>query len=260
MKKGLAAASAKDSFEEFRSTYVKMLLDTDQLSFFDVYNLEQQGVQCIKNGDVDAAKELFRREFVNGLSSAGTYARQHLKNLEYKCVTCIVINARVAIESGLSIQGAYAIRNSLLQRTAEASTFQEYFDLCYESFMSFTYLIKYSKSVTSEDGRINQIREYIHNNIAAPLSNSELAEMFQMTSDHLGRLFRKSEGMTLQEYVLLTRVNIAKAMLRYSECTLSQIADAVGFSSQSHFGSVFRKRVGQTPAEYRKKNKKIYRL
>lgn len=252
------AASTADSVELMRSTYVEMLLNTEQLSFFDVYNLEERSIQCIKDGDTDMAKSLFHSEFVRGVAASGIYAEGELKNLEYKCVTCIVINAHAAIESGLSVQGAYAIRNSLLQRAAKAAKAQEYFDLCYEAFMSFTYMVKYAKSTLSADDRVNQVREYIRNNISSALTNAELAAVVQMSQDHLARIFKKSEGMTLREYVTETRVLIAQSMLRFSDCTLPEIASATGFSSQSHFGAVFRGRTGLTPAEYRKQNKKIY--
>ena len=46
-------------------------------------------------------------------------------------------------------------------------------------------------------------------------------------------------------------------MLRFSDERIGDIAEYLGFSSQSHFSNLFMKKYGQSPAEYRRKNKII---
>lgn len=244
--------------EEIRNTYVKMLLSSEQLPLYTAYDLEQQSLQCVKDGDVEGARQLFKEEFFRGVDNSGTYSPDALKNMEYKCIVCITLTARAAIESGLTVQGAYAIRNSLFQRAAAAGTVKEYCELCYESFIAFTSLIHHASETASDDPRINQVKEYVRNNIAEKLTVESLANQFCISKEHLSRKFKQSEGTTLKEYINATRIEIAKSFLCYTNCTLPQVADSVGFSSQSHFGKVFKDHTGLTPAEYRLRYKKIY--
>lgn len=244
--------------DEVRNTYVKMLLEKENASVISVYNVVQLAVECVKRGDVDGAKKLFDEEFWRGICDSGLYAQDKLKSMEYKCIICISVLAKAAVDSGLSVQGAYAIRNSLIQRAACASTVSDYSALCYESFIAFTSLIHHASETASDDPRINQVKEYVRNNIAEKLTVESLANQFCISKEHLSRKFKQSEGTTLKEYINATRIEIAKSFLCYTSCTLPQVADSVGFSSQSHFGKVFKEHTGLTPAEYRLRYKKIY--
>jgi AraC family transcriptional regulator len=58
-------------------------------------------------------------------------------------------------------------------------------------------------------------------------------------------------GVSLHQYVIQRRVEHAKVMLRTTDEPLSQIAAAVGFASQSHFTTVFKRLTGATPKAYR---------
>ena len=57
--------------------------------------------------------------------------------------------------------------------------------------------------------------------------------------------------MTLTDFILGEKIEEAKRLLRYSDKSLTLIADYLGFSSQSHFTRIFKKYRGQTPREYR---------
>ena len=59
--------------------------------------------------------------------------------------------------------------------------------------------------------------------------------------------------MTIQEYICKVRVERAANLLRYSDEEISAIALYVNFPSQSYFGKMFRKYMGMTPLEYRKR-------
>ena len=55
----------------------------------------------------------------------------------------------------------------------------------------------------------------------------------------------------MKEYLNQVRTERAKNLLKYSNSSLVEISDYVGFSSQSYFGSVFKRIAGMTPQQYR---------
>ena len=60
--------------------------------------------------------------------------------------------------------------------------------------------------------------------------------------------------MTLTDFILREKIEEAKRLLRYSDKSLSLIANYLGFSSQSHFTKTFKKYAQKTPKQYRENN------
>ena len=72
--------------------------------------------------------------------------------------------------------------------------------------------------------------------------------------------FKKAVGPTLREYVEEQRIKKAITLLTATHLTLTQIAFECGFSSQSYFSFVFKRRTGKTPRQYANEINKLYEL
>ena len=59
--------------------------------------------------------------------------------------------------------------------------------------------------------------------------------------------------MTVMEYVLKTRIVMASEMLKKERCSVTEVSSRCGFSSVSYFSRVFKREVGISPLEYRKR-------
>ncbi|MCB9182273.1 MAG: helix-turn-helix domain-containing protein [Flavobacteriales bacterium] len=68
----------------------------------------------------------------------------------------------------------------------------------------------------------------------------------------VSKLFSEVEGITLEHYFLLQRLERVKELIRYGEMTFSEIAFATGFSSAAHLSAQFKKLTGMTPTAFRK--------
>ncbi len=97
---------------------------------------------------------------------------------------------------------------------------------------------------------IKDILKYID---TAPSVNSvkELAETFHVNSSYLSALFSESTHVNLKQYLTTKKISEAKNLL-LKDLSLSDIAYECGFSSCSHFITVFKQITGMTPREYRK--------
>lgn len=73
---------------------------------------------------------------------------------------------------------------------------------------------------------------------------------------YLSNLFSSIEGLTIEKYIILQRVEKVKELLIYDELTLSEIAYQTSYSSVQHLSKQFSKIVGMSPSFFKKLLKK----
>lgn len=73
----------------------------------------------------------------------------------------------------------------------------------------------------------------------------------QMSFSHISRIFSQLEGITIEKYLLLLRMERAKELLIQTELSASEIGDRLGYSSPQSFTTQFGKETGKTPGGYR---------
>jgi len=78
-----------------------------------------------------------------------------------------------------------------------------------------------------------------------------LSEKLGMDYHYLSSLFSSIEGITIEKYVILQRIERAKELLIYDEMSLNEIADALGYSSVQHLSLQFKKTTGLTPTYFK---------
>jgi AraC family transcriptional regulator len=99
--------------------------------------------------------------------------------------------------------------------------------------------------------RLKQLREYVEEHLGAPLHLPELAGLAGASVRQFARAFKESTSLTPHQFVLLRRIERAKALLTESSLTVGEIAAACGFASQSRFTAAFRRVTRATPSAWR---------
>lgn len=115
-----------------------------------------------------------------------------------------------------------------------------------------------SQSSAAWVGSISPLLKYINDNIAEPLSLDDLSRHFFISKSHLCNMFKKSIGMTVNDYITHRRVLIAKQGMD-SDWSLLEICGRCGFNSYTNFARCFKKVTGLAPKEYRLKLKQDHR-
>jgi len=105
--------------------------------------------------------------------------------------------------------------------------------------------------------RLQRVFSHIRENINRDLSVTELAQVVGMSQYYFSKLFKMSTGTTPHQYVMRQRVERAQEYLREGQTPLAEVATQVGFETQSHFTSVFRRLVGATPKRYREMHQSV---
>jgi AraC family transcriptional regulator len=98
---------------------------------------------------------------------------------------------------------------------------------------------------------LQRVIDYINEHLQDELSLAELARTAKLSPHHFATAFKASTGISPHQYVIKRRLDRARDLLRRNEHSISEIAYAVGFSSQSHLTANFRRTTGLTPRKFR---------
>jgi AraC-like DNA-binding protein len=98
---------------------------------------------------------------------------------------------------------------------------------------------------------VNTVLDYVHGHYWEDLCNEKLAEMAGYHPYHLNRLVKSSTGITLRQYIINYRIEVAKKLLRETEMRVSEIAEACGYKNFSNFSEDFKNKAGRSPLKYR---------
>src|SRR4051812_4385913 len=99
--------------------------------------------------------------------------------------------------------------------------------------------------------RLRRVEEYVGTHFDHCISLSELAKVAGLSRMHFAAQFRVATGYRPREYLLYQRIERAKSLLSNSETALAEVALTVGFCTQAHFSTVFKRITGDTPARWR---------
>ena len=112
-----------------------------------------------------------------------------------------------------------------------------------------------------DDQKKKQI-EKIKNLLIEKIQHSDFEERFSLGKylskelhkdySHLSKLFTEVEGITIEQFFILQKIEKAKEWLVYDEYSLNQIAWKLNYSSVQHLSTQFKKVTGMTPTEFKK--------
>jgi AraC-like DNA-binding protein len=101
------------------------------------------------------------------------------------------------------------------------------------------------------EGAWRQLTDYIQEHLQDLGGVAHLAEKAGYTRSHFCRLFRRQTGLSPREYILRSRILLAKELLRATSLTVSEVGERAGYADIFHFSKQFKSRTGVTPTAYR---------
>lgn len=100
-----------------------------------------------------------------------------------------------------------------------------------------------------------QIQNYLDAHYAENITLDTLVALTHMNKYYMVHAFTKYTGLSPINYLLQKRIQEGKALLESTACSIAQVSEMLGFSSQSYFSQAFKKATGKTPAAYRNERK-----
>ncbi|MDR6661295.1 AraC-like DNA-binding protein [Tardiphaga robiniae] len=163
----------------------------------------------------------------------------------------------------------------VVQRLAEALTLMESVDdthssICADALRLAILTRQYSRGMTPARGvvptresaatrnaralqpwRLKRVLDYIDQNLSARLTLQDLATVSGLSRMHFAAQFRAAIGVRPHEYLLQQRIRYAEELLKQATIPLVEVALSVGFQTQAHFTTVFKRIAGTTPSDWR---------
>lgn len=115
----------------------------------------------------------------------------------------------------------------------------------------------WEESMLLKEGKTSQLmhiaRDYILDHFQDNISVAEVASYVFLSHGYFSRAFRDEMGQSPMSFLISVRINHACELLKDNDIKISSIAQQSGFASPQRFNVTFRKYMGMTPMEYRKK-------
>ncbi len=104
---------------------------------------------------------------------------------------------------------------------------------------------------SKSNDKIRQILDYLTANFRDEIDAASIADCANIHPKYAMSVFKRSTGITLNEYLQLLRLSYSQALLMRKDGNILQIATESGFGSLSNFNRTFRRHTGLSPSEFR---------
>lgn len=113
-----------------------------------------------------------------------------------------------------------------------------------------------SKIVGQVKSEIVRLVHYSGEQLLKVNLSEHLARYIGADYSTISHLFSSAEGITIEKFTILQKIERIKELLSYGELTISEIAFKLGYSSNAHLSSQFKKVTGITPVQFKKLKEK----
>ena len=213
------------------------------------FDYEKAFFDYIRKGDVEGMKS--RDMSKQAINKVGRMAKKPLKHFEYMMCSAITLATRAAMEGGLTPDSAYAFSDLYLQRLEQCKDIESMFVLYREMSINLVQQVNQSQKKRSSSSYTEKCKLYIDQHFNTPLTLDGIAEAINVSKSYLSHLFTQQEKMSPMAYARKKRIEVAANMLKYSDESISTIANYLCFRNQSHFSQTFKEIMGMTPRMYR---------
>lgn len=218
------------------------------------YDQEMREFGSIENGDLIQLEKSLQEDYDGTI---GTLAKDPLRNLKNLGIVLVTLASRAAIRGSLSPEISFSLSDSYIQQIEECKDLALVVPLAHKAEFQYAEMVHEIKEKQKgilkkqKNPRINKCKDFIFSHLHDRITLEDLAAEADCNPNYLSQLFKECEGISISGYILQEKINRAKNLLIYSDYSYIEIATYLGFSSQSHLGTQFKKHTGYTLRQYR---------
>ncbi len=214
------------------------------------FEREMAFYESVRSGSLETVKTLFTPLGGEGF---GNLCDNYLQNLKYHLVISIAMITRFCINGGMSPEEAYNMSDIYIQKTDKCTSKNEINDIHYRMVIEFTKRMRQIKNGHIYSKTVISLLDYISDHLHEKILVQDIANVAQYTVPYISRVFRSEVGVNISTYIMQKKIEAAANMLQFSDYSSLEISSYLQFSSQSYFIKQFKKHIGITPNEYRKR-------
>lgn len=218
------------------------------------YDQEIREMTSIEQGDLETLQQTLNESYSGKIGRLAKDDLRHAKNL---AIVNATLACRAAIRGGVMPEISFSLSDTLIQTIEECTrveTVNQLMTALKYQYARMVSEIRNSRNKTSfqdENYHVKRCKDYIFTHLHGRLSLAQIADALSLNASYLSSLFRQCEGISITGFIQQEKINLAQNLLMYSNYSYSDIAAYLGYSSQSHLGTQFKKHVGMTLREYR---------
>ncbi|MCM1989451.1 helix-turn-helix domain-containing protein [Oceanirhabdus seepicola] len=181
-------------------------------------------------------------------------SKDHLRSSKTIAICMITIVCRGAIDLGVDDNISFTYSDYFIEKVEEFTRVEDVKRYMYQIIVVYQRLVKEASEKNKYTMSIKLILDYIHDHITEDLNLKDISDKFKYSYSHLSHIFKKEIGENFSSYVNRIKVKKSIELLKCSKYSILDIAVMFNYSHQYYYTKMFKKYMGMTPSEFRKKN------
>lgn len=213
--------------------------------FNEIKNIKGEIAKMIEHGD-SYGTNLLLYKFINEILMvyAGSFEIMKVKIFELYLLLSID-----AIKKGISLDRLFDLNYNFIDSLNKASTIKDMTSCTVEMTDSFCKNI-FKSIYSGKSSIVSEAIAIIGEKYNHKLTLQDLADHFNVSASSLSKLFKKELNLSFSDFLNKVRIEKSLELIRKSNMTIAEIAEATGFNDQSYFTKKFNKEMGESPKHY----------
>ncbi|MBY0222197.1 AraC family transcriptional regulator [Mammaliicoccus sciuri] len=214
------------------------------------FRLEEELLQQIFALERDKARDTLKEiQQILALYTPGF----SIKVIQYHfIVLSAIVTRQLQVRAILNEENAFTFSGTCIELIEQNLTVDNAKEIGDELIEFFCYVLKEKEKPSLLHETVNEVIQYIDENVEKQLVVEEIAKRFSVSTSHLSRIFREYTSVTLVEFITIRKIEEVQYYLRFTDQKIAEIAERFHFCNQSYFTRVFKKYTGVTPRRFRK--------
>lgn len=259
--KSLANTEITDSKNTYSMKTYHMIDRKENETWHNTYHLELEMLDYIKRGEKEKLVNFLETKMSTLQIRAGKMADSTIrqeKNIFLAILT--KVGNQAAIPGGMNVEEAYELIDTYSIQCESSSSIEEIAELHHRMLLDFCENVHQSKTRINISLETQKIIDFIKNRTNMPITLNDIVDYTGKSKSYLCKHFKNDVGMSINNFIKTAKLNESKDLLKYTEMSISEIANYLSFANQSHFQNNFKSLTGETPNNYRKKKKRTLLL
>lgn len=209
---------------------------------------EKRLMQYIRVGNKEKIINLIPKIFVD----IEVLSTSDLSLIRKRILELLTMISRAIIEAGLDAKLSMDIISKMHDDLYKYKNIEEIFEKTNEVILELVddiFILTQGKQISV----LKNARSFILSNYNKNISIDDVARDSSISSSYLSHLFKEKLNFTVNSYITRIRIEKSIELMDKRELTIGEISKKVGFNSQNYFTKIFKKYIGVTPINYRKK-------
>lgn len=216
------------------------------------FEIEMKILHAIENGRKDDLLALLLH-VPSSNAASGITAPDHLRIIKNTFISSATLTSRAAVRAGLDYEFALTLSDSYISKVEGLKNESEIPPLLGKMMQDFCIRVAELNKPKDCSPLTVAILDDVGRHLYEALTVADISTRLHKSPSYISRTFEKDMNLPLKQYILRQKIKEAQWLLISKDHSISDISMRLGFSSQPHFQTAFKKISGISPNTYRQR-------